>query len=339
MKLSICIHQFFERYLPRIKGVSSKTISAYRDTFTLFLPFAADYHSIKIESLKLEHLSTELILAFLGYLEEQRHNTPKTRNMRLATLKSFARMVRLIYPEERQMAERLLNLPQKRTQKTLIGFLTHEEMLKVFGTVNLKTKNGFRDYALLNLLYDSGARATEITTINIEDLDPQRKSLAILGKGNRYRLIELWPRTVDLINRYLAKYRTTPKPRYLSRLFINQRSEAFTRHGIYRLCKKYLSLALPPKRLEDLNPVHSFRHSCAVNLLLKGCSITDIRNHLGHELVQSSMGYLHLNLSHKRKILKEFVEYTQSSLSCDPQINELLDWENKQEILAWLDSL
>lgn len=339
MKLSTCIHQFFNRYLPRIKGVRQHTICAYRDTFTLFLPFAADYLSIKIESLMLQHLSTELILAFLDYLETQRHNTPKTRNMRLATLKSFAKMLRLIYPKEREIAERLLKLPQKRTQKTLIGFLTHEEMLQVFGIVDLKTKDGFRDYTILTLLYDSGARATEITTINIEDFDPQRKSLAILGKGNRYRLIQMWLRTVDLLNRYLAKYRITPKPLYRNRLFINQRGEAFTRHGIYRLCRKYLSLALPPKRLKDLNPVHSFRHSCAVNLLLKGSSITDIRNHLGHELVQSSMEYLHLDLSHKRKVLRKFLEYTQSSLSCDPKISELLDWENKEEILAWLDSL
>ena len=123
MKLSICIHQFFGRYLPHIHGVSKNTIKAYRDSFTLFLPFAAKYHSIKIESLKLDHLSWDLILAFLDDLEQQRKNVAKTRNNRLAALKSFAKMIRLMYPEKKEIAEKIIDIPQKRTQKQLIGFL------------------------------------------------------------------------------------------------------------------------------------------------------------------------------------------------------------------------
>lgn len=104
-------------------------------------------------------------------------------------------MIRLMYPQKKEIAERLLNLPQKRTQKPLVGFLTHEEMLQVFETVNLNTKEGFRDYTLLHLLFDSGARASELANIRADDFDAKKMSLAILGKGNRYRLIELWPKT------------------------------------------------------------------------------------------------------------------------------------------------
>jgi len=294
---------------------------------------------IKIESLMLNHLSTELILSFLDHLEIKRHNITRTRNLRLAALKSFARMIRLMYPQEKQIAERLLSLPKKRAQKSLIGFLTHEEMLNVFKTVDLKSKEGFRDYTVLHLLYDSGARASEITTLKIDDFDVQRKSLAILGKGSRFRLVELWPRTAHLLNLYLERYRHTPNPLYRNHLFINQRGESFTRHGISRICKKYLSSALSPKRLKELNPVHSFRHSCAVNMLLSGHSITDIRNRLGHEDIQSTMVYLHLDLSRRREVQKKFIEYTQSLLRCDSKITELVDWENKEKTLAWLDSL
>jgi site-specific recombinase XerD len=208
----------------------------------------------------LGHLCPELILAFLDHLETDRHNTTRTRNMRLATIKSFAKMIRLIYPQEKEIAQRLLGLPQKRAQKPLIGFLSHEEMLRVFETVDLKTKEGLRDYTLLNLMYDSGARSSEITNLKIGDFDAQKRSLAILGKGNRYRLIELWPRTVDLLNLYLSKYRNQPNPLYRNHLFINQRGQAFTRHGIYRLCKKYLTMGLSTKRLKELNPAHSYRH-------------------------------------------------------------------------------
>ncbi len=80
MKLSTCINQFFSSYLTRIKGVSPNTIKTYRYTFTLFLPFAAKYEKIKIESLTPEHLKRQLILDFLDYLQQQRQNTVRTRN-------------------------------------------------------------------------------------------------------------------------------------------------------------------------------------------------------------------------------------------------------------------
>ena len=114
MKLSACIHQFFDQYLPRIKGSSEHTIKAYRDTFKLFLPFAANYHHIKIDSLCLDHLSFELILDFLNYLESQQNSSVQTRNHRLAVLKSLAKMIRFMHPEKRKTAERILAIPQKR---------------------------------------------------------------------------------------------------------------------------------------------------------------------------------------------------------------------------------
>ena len=129
MKLSTCLHKFFDQYLPGIKGVSQNTIKAYRDAFKLFLPFTAQYHHIQIASLRLDHLTSDLILAFLNNLESQRGNSANTRNHRLASLKSFARMLRFIYPEQRQMAEVILRIPQKRAQKQLIGFLYREDTL------------------------------------------------------------------------------------------------------------------------------------------------------------------------------------------------------------------
>jgi len=339
MKLSTCLHQFFDQYLLRMRGCSPHTLKAYRNTFSRFLPFAAQYHHVKIESLCLEHISAGLVICFLDHLESKCQNSARTRNLRLATLKSFAKMIRLLYPQERQIAERILNIPQKRMQRRLIGFLYQEEIIKVFEAVDIKTSLGVRDYCLLHLLYDSGARASEITTLNLDYFDYEKRTLAILGKANRYRLIELWSITADLLKLYIAKYRQTPKPLYRQRLFINQRGEELTRHGINRLCKKYLSKTLPPKRLKQINPAHSFRHSCAVNMLASGSALSDIKNHLGHENVQSTMLYLHMDLSCKREVQRKFIEYTQSILKYNSKIDELIDWENKQDTLTWLDSL
>lgn len=157
MKLSTCLNQFFVQYLPRIKGSSEKTIHAYRDTYRLFLPFAADYHHIKITSLRIEHLTVDLTLSFLNHLEEKRNNTARTRNLRLVAIKSMAKMIRLMHPQYQKLAEQILSIPQKRMQKKLIGYLYPEEIMEVFKVVDLKKKEGFRDYCLLHLLFDSGA--------------------------------------------------------------------------------------------------------------------------------------------------------------------------------------
>jgi site-specific recombinase XerD len=339
MKLSTCIHQFFVQYLPRIKGSSVQTIKAYRDTFTLFVPFAAQHLSVNIASLRMDHLTPDLILAFLDHLESGRKNTARTRNLRLATLKSLAKMIRFMYPQHRQLADRIINIPQKRTQKQLIGFLYPDEILRTFDAVDLKKKQGVRDYTLLHLLDDSGARASEAAMLSLDYLDPQQETLAILGKANRYRQIKLRPKTVQLMELYIKKYRVNPKPVCRHYLFINQRGEGLTRHGIYRICRKYLSMALPAKRLKQINPAHSFRHSCAVRMLLSGASLSKIKNHLGHENVESTMVYLHMDLSRRRYIQKKFLEHTQSVLAQDPRIDELIDWQNREDIMTWLDSL
>lgn len=339
MKLSTCIIEFFDQYLPHIKGSSRHTIKSYRDTFTLLLPFAAQYLSVKIDSLQLDHLSADLILGFLNHLEGDRQNTARTRNHRLAAIKSLAKMIRFMHPEKRKIAERIIHIPQKRAQKQLIGFLYPDEIFKVFQSVPLMKKDGFRDYTLLHLLYDSGARASEVAALNIDYFNPQQQSLTIRGKGNRFRLITLEQKTTQLVKHYIQKYRKIPKPLYQKRLFINQRGEELTRHGIYRICKKYLTKTLSPKRLKHINPAHSFRHSCAVGLLIAGKPISDIKNHLGHEDIQSTMTYLQMDLTHRKHVQKKFIEYMQSKLSDDPKIDELIDWENKIEILQWLDSL
>jgi site-specific recombinase XerD len=325
MKLSTCLNQFFVQYLPRIKGSSEKTIHSYRDAYRLFLPFAADYHHIKIASLRIEHLTVELILSFLNHLEEKRKNTARTRNLRLVAIKSLAKMIRFMYPQHRQLAQQILSIPQKRMQKKLIGYLYPEEIMDVFNVVDLRKKEGLRDYCLLHLLFDSGARATEIATLNLDYFDDHNQTLAILGKGNRFRQIELWPKTCELLTLYIQKYRSTARPLYRHRLFINQRGQALTRSGIHRLCQKYAA--------------HSFRHSRAVNMLSCGHAITDIKIRLGHENIQSTTVYLHMDLTHKRSVQKKFIQYAQSTLKHDPKLDELIDWDHKEDILAWLDSL
>jgi len=333
------MHQFFDQYLYRLKGVRQNSIQSYRDTFRLFLPFAAKHLGVKIDSLRVEHLRVKLIVAFLDHLEQTRRNQTSTRNQRLTALKSLAKMIRLMYPEQRNLADAILKIPKKRARKPLVGFLYPEEMMKVFEAVDLRKADGFRNFTLLHLLYDSGARASECANLELDHFDSQQKTLIILGKRNKYRQIDLWPRTTELVSLYIEKHRRKPKPLYRNTLFISQRGGALTRHGVNYICNKYLCRALPPKRRIHLSPVHCFRHACAVYMLSSGFSITDIRNRLGHENVDSTMVYVHLDLSRRKNVQKKFIEYTQTVLGKNANIDDLIDWENKKDILAWLDSL
>jgi site-specific recombinase XerD len=339
MRLSSVIHQFFEKYLPHIKGVSPNSIKAYRDTFKLFLPFAASHYGIQVASLSLNHLTPEVILSFLDHLESERKNSAKTRNHRLAAIKSLAKMIRFTHPRWSASMEKIIDIPQKRTQRQLIGFLYPEELDKVLKVVDINKALGFRDYTILQLLFESGARASEIARLNVDYLNPEQDTLAILGKGNRFRQIQLSHTTVKMIKAYMVNYRRRPRASYAKRLFISQHGKALTRHGIYRLCRKYLQLALSQKRLKVLNPVHSFRHSCAINMLAAGCSVTDIKNQLGHEDIQSTMVYLQMDLSRRRKIQQRFTEYTQAVLERNTTIETLIAQNEKDDIMTWLDSL
>jgi site-specific recombinase XerD len=339
MRLSSVIHQFFEKYLPHIKGVSPNSIKAYRDTFKLFLPFAASHYGINVGSLALNHLTPDVIVSFLDHLESERNNSAKTRNQRLAAIKSLAKMIRFTHPQWSASMDKIIVIPQKRTQRQLIGFLYPQEIDKVLKVVDISKALGFRDYTILQLLFESGARASEIARLNVDYLNAEQGTLAILGKGNRFRQVQLSHTTVKMIKAYMVNYRRRPRPPYAKRLFISQHGKALTRHGIYRMCRKYLQLALSQKRLKVLNPVHSFRHSCAINMLAAGCSVTDIKNQLGHEDIQSTMVYLQMDLSRRRKIQQRFTEYTQAVLKRNATIETLIAQDEKDDIMTWLDSL
>lgn len=339
MKLTKCVSLFFARYLPDIRGVKPNTVQTYKNAFRWFVPYASRHLSKKVQIINVADISTDLVIDFLDHLENGEGNKIVTRNNRLAAIRSMARMILLMDPENREIAERILNIPSKRAPKPLFGFLSHDEALAVFNSVDLRRKQGFRDYTILHLLYDSGARAHEIAGLCVDDFDPNEKRLGILGKGGRFRLVQIWPRTANLIVRYIKEHRPTPLPAFKNRLFVNQRRQGLTRSGIYRICQKYLKKTLPENRLKNLNAVHCFRHSCAIDMLMNGSPISDIKNHLGHEDINSTMIYLKLDLSRRREVQKRFIEYTETILKNDPKIDELIDWENKDEILKWLDSL
>jgi Site-specific recombinase XerD len=167
MKLSDCIHQYFDQYLPQIKGASDDTIKSYRSAFTLFLSFAAQDLSVPVKELDVEHITPTLIFAFLEHLEDQRNNLPRTRNSRLAAIKSLFKMIRLMYPEYRKIADRIFNIPQKRCSRPLIGYMTEDEILKVFQSVDLKRNKAFEitPFSIFSMIQAPGPVSWQPSTL------------------------------------------------------------------------------------------------------------------------------------------------------------------------------
>lgn len=304
---------FLEVYLPGHRGVSPHTVQSYRTAFRQFRCFLRQRlgHN-QTHRLGLEALQPDLVLDYLQWLESSEGPgvSAATRNLRLAALKSFFRCLELYAgPEGRTQWQRLRHLPQKRVGRPSVDHLEQHEMNQVFAQLDPSTPEGFRDLTLLALLYNTGARASELAALRCTDLFLEGPaSVRLHGKGRTERRCPLWPVTVALLRRYCQEFRRSPGAADAACLFINQRGQRLTRHGIGRRIAHYLGLAArhcPSLRQKRLS-THSFRHSTAIHLLEHGAEMHVIKAWLGHRSVRSTDHYLDLNLQSHHELLERF---------------------------------
>jgi len=328
--LAPLVTAFFVRHLTAERNVSPHTIAAYRDTLKLFLRFARDAAHRPVATLRLADLTPELILQFLTYLETTRRNTVRTRNSRLAALHSFFRYVLDGDPALATLCQRVLAIPVKKTTRPVLGYLTDAELAHVLAHVDRATPAGERDYLLLALLYDTGARIQELL-----DLAPQECRLAappfvrIRGKGRRERLCPILPQTGRLIARFLAN--TGRATDAATPLMLNRRGERLTRHGARYLLAKYLRRArasMATLTRTGISP-HTLRHTKAMHLLQAGVPLVTIKDFLGHADMKSTEVYVQIDLGMKREALERV-----GSPASGPKGRRL-----PADLLAWLESL
>lgn len=335
------VRWFLEEYLPRHRGSSPHTIASYRTAFRQFFRFLqASRSQRQAKALILSELEPPLVLAFLAWLESPQGAGvgAATRNLRLAALRSFFRFLELYDTSGNQPRwQRLRLLPAKRPTRRQMDYLERTEMDRVFAQIQIHTPEGFRDLALLALLYNTGARASEVAGVRCTDLILQpAPQVRLLGKGRSIRTCPLWPLTMTLLVRYKNEFRRTPKSPDETRLFINQRGLPLTRFGIGRTVARYLSLAAehtPSLRNKQLS-VHSFRHSTAIHLLEGGAEAHVIRTWLGHRSLRSTDRYLEMNLDGQRDVLTRFMPPTSLVDAADGQSTSPSD-----SISVWLDQL
>lgn len=194
--LGQAVRSFFEDYLPVQKGLRSASIRSYRDAVRLFLNFVSADRGRPITRLHMEDLTMERTLAFLKHLEQGRGNHIRTRNQRLAALRTFFTYLATRAPEMLHTAHQVMAIPTKRVSPPETQFLEREEIGSLLKRLPRQGRHALRDRTLMLVLYNTGARAQEVAELRVEHLDLGSQPCARLhGKGDRWRTCPLWTET------------------------------------------------------------------------------------------------------------------------------------------------
>jgi len=295
----VLLQQFFA-HLRGTQEVSSHTIAAYRDTLKLLLHFIAKEQHVPIDRITFEAFSPETILAFLEHLQKERHNTTRTRNARLAAIRSFVRFsLYEVAPDFVDQAHRILAIPCKRTDKPLLGFLDRQEVEAILAAADQATWTGRRDHLLFSLLYNTGARISE--ALHVTPADFQKRLVQLHGKGRKAREVPLWSQTYREFQQWCRDNQIgAAQP-----IFGNREFKPLSRREAARrlaLTLQKASLTCPSLRNRTIT-LHSWRHTCAMHLLQSGVAIEIIALWLGHEQLSTTHAYLEADINMKKETL------------------------------------
>jgi len=225
----ILLQQFFLERLIQQRHASTRTIESYRDSFRRLLSFAERRLRKRPTALVLEDLTAAFVLEFLEHLEKERHNSIRSRNARLAAIRSFMHYVALKEPGALALTQSVLAIPMKRFERPLIGFLSREHIQAILEAPDSTTWSGQRDRVMLATLYNTGARISELIGMRVADLSFEAgPAIHIRGKGRKDRQVPLWPRTARQLKRWLRQYPRAPD----QPLFANRSGDALTRIGV-----------------------------------------------------------------------------------------------------------
>ncbi|HLO11996.1 MAG TPA: site-specific integrase [Pseudoneobacillus sp.] len=324
---------FFTNYLSGQKNASRNTKLAYRDTFKLLLKYSRDVKGIPIEHIRMDTISANLVTDFLNWLESERNCSVSTRNQRLASIHSFFRFVQGEAPSGIYQFQKVISIPIKKTQKTVVGYLSSEAMKLILQQPNNRTSRGRRDLTLLSVLYDTGARVQELIDIKVCDVILSSPEVIVLtGKGNKIRRVPLMKNTVALLQNYLSENDLTKQWKNQYPMFVNNQHNKLTKEGVAYILNKYVIMArsISPAIPNHISP-HILRHSKAMHLLHAGVNLIYIRDFLGHVDIKTTEVYARADTEMKRKAIE----------NAYPDIidSNLPDWSRDQELLSWLSDL
>lgn len=300
--LAPVLSRFLNEHLVRDRGLSQLTRLSYAHTFILLVRFVSATKRKHVDKLLLEDLTSDVVLQFLDDLERNRLNSRRSRNLRLAAIRSFFKYVQMKIPGAMEQASRIRALGSKKADVPVVDWLTLDEVKAILKLPDIRRLDGVRDRAMLGITYICGLRVSEVLALSLNDVDVgPSPTLRILGKGRRARILPLGPETVALLKAWL---RLRPDVVY-DHVFLNRQNLPLTRDGFASRLTKYVeaaqqtNLGLQRKRVTP----HVLRHSCAMHMLKSTRDIRKVALWLGHASIQSTEIYLHADPDEKLEIL------------------------------------
>ena len=329
------LYSFFNDYLKLQKGLRSHSVRSYSDVTRLFLQFVAKDVGRKITQVSLDDLVADRVCRFLNFLEESRGNGIRSRNHRLAALRTFFDYLGRQLPDRLAQAQQVAAIPTKRVQPPETFFLERDEVTKVLAALPSDGSLALRDRALLLFLYNTGARVQETVELRVRNIEfaPQPR-VRLHGKGDKWRVCPLWPETASLLKRLLDNQNRSAEPD--QPLFADRRGRALTRFGIYKIVRRHGRCIVKRRsdgRERKVSP-HLWRHSTAVHMLDAGVELNVIRAWLGHVSLETTNRYAEITIRSKEAALRH----------CEPPLASVKFprkpvWRDDESLLKWLQSL
>ena len=301
---AVLLENFFTQRLISQRCASPNTIKAYRDTFRLLLQFIYLRSQKQPFSLSLKDVDASVVTAFLEHTETTRSSTPRTRNARLAAIRSFFKYAAFEAPDQSAHIQQVLAIPCKRQQMKLISYLTQSEISALLAAPDQSKWTGRRDHVFLLVAVQTGLRVSELTALTSKNLNLDTGAhISVIGKGRKERCTPILKKTASILTAWLQE----SKIENSEFVFPSSRGKRLSTDGVQYMLNKYVAtaeLACPSLKQKRVTP-HVLRHTTAMEMLQAGIDRSMIALWLGHESVTTTQIYLHADLSMKRSILEK----------------------------------
>jgi site-specific recombinase XerD len=315
------------------RGLSSHTIKSYRDTIKLFFNYLSKIKNKKVSSLNLEDLIVENVLSFLGAIEKERGNSIRTRNQRLAVIKTFFTYLLSQDVERANQYSKISHMAMKRMPYKPITYLTEAEVKAFFGAINRESIVGKRNHVILMILYNTGARVQEVCDLKLSDIRLEEPfMISLTGKGNKTRQVPLWKDTAMSIKNFLEDF---PKQENGDKIFNGIRNTPLSRFGIRSVIRslyKKAEKSCPTLKDKKIGP-HTFRHTTAMHLLQSGVDIVVIKTWLGHVDLNTTHNYIEIDMKMKEAALNKM----RSKIDIKNKVSNFL--KKEKDVVEWLKEL
>ena len=281
------------RYLKIEKGLSDASISSYNQDLKKYSQFLEDQNVTRVDS-----ITAETLVSFLQFLTSENKSAKTIRRMH-STLKNFHQFLQIERITENNPA---LRLQTPKEEKALPVVLTIEEMERLLQSPD-QTTQGIRDNAMMELLYASGLRVSELINLNISDLNLEMGFIHVYGKGEKERIVPTTEYVAKKLTNYIKNYRLKLlKDENIDTLFLTNRGKGFTRQGLWKTIKKYVRESSIDKNITP----HTFRHSFATHLIENGADLRAVQEMLGHSDISTTQIYTQISAGKIREMYKQF---------------------------------